>query len=312
MCNYNFLNITPPEKIDTWADIIVSHLKNNDLYIVSDTETTGLKPFGDIKNRDIKDRLIEVAFIFCKLEGGKMVRMKDNQGVSIFFHEYINPFSEPDNELARYNSIKGIPTFLHKVHGITDKFLLGQEALLDSSLNETSFKLPHPAPRFDQIKPILSKLLCVDEELSHKIHYIAHNAVFDTNFLSAEWSKCEQYHEGQSHPASFESYVSVIDTLSMIREMYQTPHTFAQAYQNLPHFKGEIKVNYKLDFLTEFYQCKNIDRDVHGAMVDSLILTDVYIKMLEDDAYLNLPSVKNQSTIVNSAKKIDTSRLKVL
>lgn len=312
MSEYNFLNITPADKIDRWSSILLETLKEGDLYAVSDTETTGLKPFGDNKNKDIKDRLIELAFIFCKKVDGKLQPLVDENGDLIFFHEYINPFRETPTELARYNSIRKVPEFLYGLHGITDAFLDARECLLDSSLKETEFKLTKPAPTFEQIKPIVSKMLCIGEETKGKVFYVAHNGSFDTNFLSAEWAKCEQYHENQTQPAAFESYVTLVDTLVMIKDMYPTFAVFGHAYQQKPHYKPSVKVNHKLDFLTEFYQCTSVDRDVHGAMVDSLILADVYQAMLEDETYLNLPLVKKMAVNVENVKKIDSKGIKVL
>ena len=253
-----------------------------------------------------------MAFIFYKKIDGKLEQLVDADGDLIFFHEYINPFRESASELSRYNSVKTVPSFLHGLHGITDEFLDAKKGLLDSGLNETSFKLPKPAPTFDQVKPILSKLLCTADDTKGKVFYIAHNGTFDTNFLSAEWAKCEQYHENNPQPAAFESYVSLIDTLSTIKDMYPTFSVFGQAYQQKPHYDPLIKVNHKLDFLTEFYQCNNTDRDVHGAMVDSLILADVYQSMLDDDRYKNLNLVKKMIKTTTNIEKLNTNGIKTL
>ncbi|UKA04651.1 hypothetical protein [Photobacterium damselae] len=280
--------------------------------MISDTETTGLKPFGDNKNKDIKDRLIEVAFIFYKMENGRLEKLVDDHGDFIYFHEYINPFQETPAELARYNSIKSIPQFLYRTHGISDDFLAGKKGLLDSNLNETSFNLPKSAPTFDMIKPIISKMLCIGEKKNGTIFYVAHNGIFDTNFLSAEWSKCEQYHENHQQPAAFESYVTLIDTLPLIREMYPTVAALGHAYQQKPHYNQATKINYKLDFLIEFYQCHNVERDVHGALIDSMILADVYQAMLDDEAYISLPLVKSMKQNIETVKKLDSKGIKTL
>ena len=98
----------------------------------------------------------------------------------------------------------------------------------------------------------------------------------------------------------------------MIKDMYPTFPIFAHAYQLLPHYKPSVKVNNKLDFLTEYYQCNSIDRDVHGAMVDSLILAEVFKAMLDDEAYLNLPLVKRYNRNPTEFKKINSTGIRTL
>jgi DNA polymerase III epsilon subunit-like protein len=180
----SILNITPECKLNNWAKKINKLLSEGiDIFIVGDTETTGVHELGDKKNFGKKDRILEIGFLFfVACENNVIKPLNDDDGVQIFFHEYINPFKEDYMTLERYNSVDSIPAELIKfVHGIDLNFLNGNSGLVMRNGSRGQFKLERPAPTFAKVKPFLSTLMNC-EDLIHfdgKIHFIAHNALFD-------------------------------------------------------------------------------------------------------------------------------------
>jgi DNA polymerase-3 subunit epsilon len=96
---------------------------------------------------------------------------------------------------------------------------------------------------------------------------IAHNANFDMTFLDFE---CEQSGFGK-----FTDHVNVIDTL---------------LYANVIH---PTKAN-NLDALAKRYGVDDVDRSLHGALIDSVILAKVFIAMRLSQQDLNIESVSNK------------------
>lgn len=307
----DFLNITPAEKLSEWFSIINSTLEDGvDIYYIGDTETTGFKPDGNKSNKDLKDRLLEIAFLcYTRSQDGTFSELKDSDGCHIHFHEYINPFAEPDADLKKYRSIEYIPTETIEVHGITKEFISGESGLTDSQGQETDFKLKKQAPTFQQIKPILESYFATKNK-STKLgsrYFVAHNAIFDAGFISSEWHRVESFYEDHLQPAKFESYITTIDTLSLIKDMYSSTKELTAAFVTKENYDSGTKINHKLDFLKTFYGHDNIMRDVHGAMIDSYILAEVFFDMLKDQAYQNLPQVKQFSNTNYEAPELNSN-----
>ncbi|VAW73766.1 DNA polymerase III epsilon subunit [hydrothermal vent metagenome] len=82
---------------------------------------------------------------------------------------------------------------------------------------------------------------------------VIHNAPFDVGFIDHELTLC-----GQSQRAG--DLCSILDTLSMARKMH-------------PGQKNS------LDALCRRYEINNAHRDLHGALLDAEILSDVYLAM---------------------------------
>lgn len=315
-----YLVNTPANKIEEWREIIRTTLESGkNVIFVGDTETTGTEPKGDRANKDLRCRMLEVALIAYKADGVILEEpLLDSEGTHIFFHEYVNPFKEDSRILERYNSIPYIPNSVLYVHGITETFLKGETGLLDSALNETDYKLPKPAPTFAQIKPILEHLCCLDmcNELKGRVCLLAHNAPFDVEFLDCEWAKVEFLHEGNTAPSSFESYFKPVDTLTLIKQMYRTrdevraatPSDVMEEVEALAEKGQKIAIGWSLEFLRYFYKVE-IPRDVHGAMIDSIILAEVYRRMTEDPRYLKLPIVKDFKSTPIAISEIDETGL---
>lgn len=83
---------------------------------------------------------------------------------------------------------------------------------------------------------------------------VIHNAAFDVGFLNHELALLEQ------PPGMIEDYCVVLDTLKMAREMHPGQRN-------------------SLDALCQRYHVDNEHRTLHGALLDSEILADVYLLM---------------------------------
>lgn len=99
---------------------------------------------------------------------------------------------------------------------------------------------------------------------------IIHNAPFDVGFINHELAN----HGGNKYQAITE-YCSVIDTLVMARQKH-------------PGQKNN------LDALCKRYGVDNSQRDLHGALLDSEILADVYLLMTGGQRALSLSSTSSE------------------
>ncbi|WP_169308442.1 DNA polymerase III subunit epsilon [Ferrimonas aestuarii] len=97
---------------------------------------------------------------------------------------------------------------------------------------------------------------------------IAHNASFDTGFINYEL-------ELLGRKDTIEDHCVITDTLQLAREKKS---------------KGEIQGNLNLDALCRFYGIDNSHRTLHGALLDSEILADVYLFMTGGQKALELAS----------------------
>ena len=85
---------------------------------------------------------------------------------------------------------------------------------------------------------------------------IIHNAPFDLGFLNNEFALI-----GQHERADISAYCDVLDTLQMARERHPGQRN-------------------SLDALCKRYGVDNSGRELHGALLDSEILADVYLCLL--------------------------------
>lgn len=283
---------TPKNKIEEWRSILLGKLQSGiNIYAVGDTETTGTEPTGDKKNFGLRDRIIEIGLLFyTKNENGTLDPIEDSQGQQIYLHEYVNPFKEHDGLLDRYNSIREIPTFLTlTVHGIDLDFLNAKRGLVtNGNLNSRNpLKLPEPAGEFAKVKPIIENLMAMDvaSTWNASYYFIAHNAEFDAKFLDCEWRKTESFEEKQAVPSFWESYVKTIDTLALLKEVYSLNELKEIAIER----SHKQKPSFKLDYFQEFYGVE-IERNLHGALVDSKILAEVYNNVMLDPKYRKSPN----------------------
>lgn len=114
---------------------------------------------------------------------------------------------------------------------------------------------------------------------------IIHNAAFDMGFLNAEFQRFAQ--ENQEPFEKLETACGVLDTLKVAREKHPGS-----------------KVS--LDALCKRYGIDNSHRTLHGALLDSEILADVYLMLTGGQTDLMLDDDVENSA---SASSVDLSQL---
>ena len=93
---------------------------------------------------------------------------------------------------------------------------------------------------------------------------IIHNAAFDVGFINNEFALM-----GQTDRADISQHCSILDTLMMARERHPGQRN-------------------SLDALCKRYGVDNSGRELHGALLDSEILADVYLTMTGGQTNLSL------------------------
>lgn len=132
-------------------------------------------------------------------------------------------------------------------------------------------------PRFANIIAELKDYL-VGAEL------IIHNAAFDVGFIEHEFDLCNE-------PLALSSVCTVTDTLAMARKQ----------------FPGQRN---SLDALCKRLGVNNAHRTLHGALLDSEILADVYLTMTGGQTTLVLDQdAKTTGQSINIAASVDVSAL---
>lgn len=135
-------------------------------------------------------------------------------------------------------------------------------------------------PRFVHIVDELQNYLAGAE-------LIIHNADFDVGFLEHEFSLCNQ-------PMDLSKVCKVTDTLAMARKQ----------------FPGQRN---NLDALCKRLGVNNSHRTLHGALLDSEILADVYLVMTGGQTALSLDQDSAAGAVaVDIATQIDISKLRVV
>lgn len=114
---------------------------------------------------------------------------------------------------------------------------------------------------------------------------IIHNAPFDVGFIDHEFKLAGAEYGKVS------TYCSVIDTLVMARKIR-------------PGKKNN------LDVLCKEYEVNNAHRELHGALLDAELLSEVYLRMTGGQSTLSLDSedMSNAQTGVSEIKKLSTDR----
>ena len=104
---------------------------------------------------------------------------------------------------------------------------------------------------------------------------IIHNAPFDVGFLNYELSLL-------SHTRKLEDYCQISDSLVLARQMHPGQRN-------------------SLDALCKRYDIKNDHRTLHGALLDSEILADVYLAMTGGQTALMLEDSSNNDGDISTA-----------
>jgi len=115
---------------------------------------------------------------------------------------------------------------------------------------------------------------------------VIHNAAFDVGFLNAELARLEP-------PGQVADVATVLDTLLLARDLHPGQRV-------------------SLDALCKRYEVDNSNRELHGALLDSEILAEVYLAMTggQVDLCLDLGSAGNGQG-AGVATPVDVSRLAV-
>ena len=106
---------------------------------------------------------------------------------------------------------------------------------------------------------------------------IIHNAPFDVGFLDAELK------QAGAEFGKMSTYCLVVDTLVMARKMR-------------PGKKNN------LDILCKAYEVNNAHRELHGALLDSELLAEVYLHMTGGQSNLSLDSEESTGVVTDSVK----------
>jgi len=103
-------------------------------------------------------------------------------------------------------------------------------------------------------KPMFAQIAEEFYEFIKGAELIIHNAPFDVEFINVEFDRLDKGFN------KVESYCGIIDTLVMARQKHPGQRN-------------------NLDALCQRYGVDNSQRDLHGALLDSEILADVYLMM---------------------------------
>ena len=113
---------------------------------------------------------------------------------------------------------------------------------------------------------------------------VIHNAPFDVGFIDHEFSLCDK------SIGKVEQYCGVLDSLILARKKHP----------------GQRNT---LDALCSRYGVDNSQRDLHGALLDSEILADVYLLMTGGQTALSLAEESQaQGELSSVIKRIDSNR----
>ncbi|NVJ65082.1 MAG: DNA polymerase III subunit epsilon [Gammaproteobacteria bacterium] len=116
---------------------------------------------------------------------------------------------------------------------------------------------------------------------------VIHNAPFDIGFLDHELGLLN------AQKGTMSDYCSVLDTLTLARQMHPGQRN-------------------SLDALCKRYDINNDHRELHGALLDSEILADVYLRMTGGQTSLTLgrqASSANSQTGETAIRRINSDRL---
>lgn len=317
------LSVLSAKKILDNAITIANKIKEGkNVYTFFDTETTGTEPYGDKNDNMKRDRLLEIGAVSYTLDEKGIQPLKNKDNEIVIYHDYINPFIEPENQLFIYNSKKEMGDS-YIVHGITKDFLNGKGDL-------GGFKLKTAARPFTETRDYFELFMNTDNALKFLLEnnyingsfedftgehiFVAHNASFDKKVLNAEFEKDDRFNKDIRYQSDFEGHVKVLDTLALSREIIPKKLLEEKGvdYSEVDNFGRNKKPGYTLDYL-QFYYDIEADRDLHGALVDSKILADIYNCLINDDGYINAPNspiVKSEQSITDFFKnKIEQTKI---
>lgn len=151
----------------------------------------------------------------------------DDRIVEIGCIEMINHIPSGKTYHCYINPERNVPDVVVRVHGLTTEFL--------------------------STKPKFSEIVGDFLEFIGNANMVAHNAMFDMNFINAELKRINREEI---------SFTRMVDTLAISRK--KNPHL----------------AKHSLDTLCTRYDVDNSNRELHGALLDARLLAEVYIELL--------------------------------
>jgi len=134
----------------------------------------------------------------------------------------------------------------------------------DREIDEGAIAVHGITDEFLQSKPRFREIADEFYEFIRGAELIIHNAAFDIGFINNEFALL-----AQDERSKVNDYCPVLDTLLMARERHPGQRN-------------------SLDALCKRYGVDNSGRDLHGALLDAEILTDVYLAMTGGQTHLSL------------------------
>ena len=152
----------------------------------------------------------------------------------------------------------------------------------DRNVPEDAIEIHGITNEFLVDKPLFAQVAKEFADFIKGAELVIHNAPFDVGFinyefglLGPEWGKVQDN-------------CSILDTLKMAREMHP----------------GQRNT---LDALCRRYDIDNSSRTLHGALLDSEILADVYLAMTGGQTLLSLDAEKNQASSGQTLERVTIS-----
>ncbi len=123
----------------------------------------------------------------------------------------------------------------------------------DRQIDEAAIEVHGISNEFLADKPRFEEIMSDFIDFVDGAELVIHNAAFDVGFINAELRRA-------GYDKTLEQHCLILDTLAMAREMYP----------------GQRNT---LDALCKRLDISNAHRTLHGALLDSEILADVYLRM---------------------------------
>jgi DNA polymerase III epsilon subunit-like protein len=252
----------PIKKLELWRDSLGAYaLKYGAIYAVSDTETTGTRIVDS--RSGLLNRLLEWSICFCyKDTGGFLHPCLDKDGTPIVIDEPTNPFiTKPTPTAKQKRSVIDIDPESIAIHGITLDYLFAKgEGAPPAGSDYARPLLSGTAPSFSTVMDLFQSILNIDpiRNAEASVFGVFHKADFDISFLNHECECWDIPH--------VESYMGVIDTLALSKKIISPEDINAYTLDAIYQFG---KDNYP-DVV------HNVERPIHSALIDSMILVQVY------------------------------------
>jgi DNA polymerase III subunit epsilon len=179
----------------------------------------------------------------------------------------------------RIIELAGIEVVNRRATGRTVQFHIDPEREIDVAATEVHGKTWEDLRGRQKFCDIAAEFL----DFARGAEWIIHNAPFDVAFLDLEFALA-------GHPNSAATYGKLTDTLALAREM----------------FPGKRN---SLDALCERFGVDNAHRSLHGALLDALLLAEVWLAMTrgQETLMMDLGAPPTGSSIGQAAPAVGAS-----